>query len=147
MMRSALVALLVRGAAALETPGDLNADEVEHVINDLRDASKKFGRGMRLFEPEQAPRTLAQLAQEAIDVQNASNPLGVSKSYGEALLELSKRLRLDKLPCGTDDIAGHAIARLWASKVHSLHGMGMSDTNRFHEANQDCEALAAFPKG
>jgi len=42
MKRKGLHDLLIRGAAALETHGDLNAAEFEHVIEDLRVAATEF---------------------------------------------------------------------------------------------------------
>lgn len=142
MQRKALVQLLVRGAAALETPGDLNADEKGHVIDDLRQNAEYFEKGMTIKEPEKEPRTLKALAQEAIDVQNACNPMGISKSYAAALLELSQRLRLDKLDASTDAMCCHPIARMWACKVHDIHGMGLSNTDRFSDAYIACKDLA-----
>jgi len=85
-------------------------------------------------------RTLRQLAQEALDVQNACNPLGLSRSYAEALSDLFENRRL---PASTGDVCSHPINRLWASKLHDLAGMGISDTDRYGEAHRACQALAA----
>lgn len=89
------------------------------------------------------PRSLKQLAQEAMDVQNACNPLGVSKSYAKAVQELRSRLELDNLPCDTDSICVHPVNQLWASKLHSLACMGMSHHEPYENAYNECKRLAS----
>ncbi len=87
-------------------------------------------------------RTVEQLAAEAIQIQDACNPLGLSKSYAKALEELRTLVP----HYGTREIANHPINRLWASKLHDLAGMGISDTDRYHEAYTECERLAMSPE-
>lgn len=87
-------------------------------------------------------RTLKELAQEALGVQNACNPLGISRSYGEAMLALRDALQAANLPNGTDDLCNHPIARLWAAKIVELHRMGLADLDRYGEADKACQALA-----
>lgn len=87
-------------------------------------------------------RSIKELAAEAIAVQNACNPLGVSKGYAAGLQELADKLREVGEPCGTRDICNHPIHRLWASKVHDLAGMGLSDCDRYGEAYDACQKLA-----
>jgi hypothetical protein len=87
-------------------------------------------------------RSLEVLAREAIDVQNACNLLGVSKGFARAIQDLREALDASGLPSGTDDINRHPIARLWASKVHDMTGMGISDGMRFDEAYSACDLLA-----
>lgn len=88
------------------------------------------------------PRTLKQLAQEAIDVQDACNPLGVSKGFARALQDLRERLTMDGLPDDTPTITYHCVHQLWASKIHDLARMGLSDFNQFNDAYDKCKALA-----
>lgn len=88
-------------------------------------------------------RTLRELAREALAVQNACNSLGISKSFATSLQELSDRLRADGLPADTAAICRHPIHRLWASKVHDLAGMGLSDLSLYAEALGECQRLAA----
>ena len=64
-------------------------------------------------------RTLQQLAQEAMDVQDASNLCGVVQGFARAMLSLTD-LYHDK---GTDFIKSHFITRAWADKVNSLCGI------------------------
>lgn len=87
-------------------------------------------------------RTLQQMAREAIQVQDACNPLGLSKGYAAMLTELRARLAADGQPAGTRDLCDHPVNRLWASKLHDLAGMGMSDTERYGQAYDACKALA-----
>lgn len=84
-------------------------------------------------------KTLKQLAQEAIDVQNACNPLGVSKRYAAMLTELRAQLNWTGEPNDTDAIRRHPINRMWASKLHDLAGMGLSDMDRYSEAYHWCQ--------
>jgi hypothetical protein len=87
-------------------------------------------------------RTLQELAQEAIDIQNACNPLGLTKSFAEVTQELWVALDFLKLPRDTESIRTHPIVRLWASKLHDLVGMGLSDTERYGEAYHACQSIA-----
>lgn len=61
-------------------------------------------------------RTLQQLAQEVLDVQDACNLSGVVLAWGRSISELRSLLD-DK---STDAINKHPINVMWASKVESL---------------------------
>lgn len=88
--------------------------------------------------PAAVPRTLEQLAQEAIDIQNACNLRGLSTRYAEVVEELIVHV---------GSVAPvHAIHRLWASKLHDLAGMGLSNTERYGVAYETCKLLAKSPK-
>lgn len=87
--------------------------------------------------------TMQQLAKEAIDVQNACNPLGLSAAFGERTLALRDCLARAGEPCDTLAVCSHPVFRLWASKFHSLAGLGLSDTDRYGEAYRACKELAA----
>lgn len=87
-------------------------------------------------------KDIKKLAQEAIDVQDACNPLGVSKGFARSLQELVEYLRANNLPNDTDAIIRHPIHRLWASKIHDLARMGMSDDNAYSDAYEECRRLA-----
>ena len=62
------------------------------------------------------PRTIQELAQEAIDVQNACNLSGVVHGFSRAITEL-RELSPDK---GTTWINEHPICALWADKIAHL---------------------------
>lgn len=64
-------------------------------------------------------RTLQQLAQEALDVQNACNLMGVSRSFNLAVLRLRFLLNLDG-----DGLRNHAITALWVDKIADMTGRG-----------------------
>lgn len=87
-------------------------------------------------------KTLKQLAVEAIQIQDACNPLGLSRGFAEATLELRDALAREGKDHGTRSICQHPIFRLWASKMHDLAGMGLSDGDRYGEAYRSCQALA-----
>ncbi len=63
-------------------------------------------------------RTMKQLAQEALDVQDACNLSGVVLSFGRAIGEL----RENNPSMGTDWINSHPICCLWSDKIAHLTG-------------------------
>jgi len=62
-------------------------------------------------------RTLKELANEALQVQNASNLCGVAQSFAKAMIDLGEHCK------GTDDRNKHPIAILWLDKMNSLAGI------------------------
>lgn len=60
-------------------------------------------------------RTLQQLAQEALDVQDAVNLMAVARSFSLSILRLRKLLNL-----GTDDLRAHPIVVLWCDKLADM---------------------------
>lgn len=90
----------------------------------------------------QSPRTLKELAQQALDVQDAANLSGVVISWTLAVQELRQRLSLDKLPCGTDDINRHPISMLWADKCASLTGSQYAAFDEMSNAYETVKKLA-----
>ena len=64
------------------------------------------------------PRTLRQLAQEALDVQNACNLCGVAQSFARAMIDLHGHC-----PAGTDERNTHPITIAWLDKMNSLAGI------------------------
>ena len=65
-------------------------------------------------------RTLKELAIEALDVQNASNILGIVNSYAKALVDLKSALAAAGQPCGSDAINTHPINHMWLFKITDL---------------------------
>jgi hypothetical protein len=61
------------------------------------------------------PRTLQELAKEALQVQNASNLSGVLHAFTRALKDLRVHC-----PSGSDELHQHPITKLWADKISSL---------------------------
>ena len=84
-------------------------------------------------------KTLKQLAQEAIDVQDACNLSGVVHGWHRAMEDLFTIFR----DTNTYDRNTHPINQLWASKCHDLARMGMSDYEQFSKAYDACKKLAA----
>lgn len=68
-------------------------------------------------EPRQ--RTLTELAQEAMDVQNACNLSGVALGFGRAMIDLRHIVN--------GMINTHPIAVLWSDKIASLTGTQYAD--------------------
>src|SRR5262245_59053207 len=87
-------------------------------------------------------RTIKELAAEALDVQDACNPLGVSLGFAKAMRELRNRLEFEELPSDTESICQHSIHQMWASKIHDLARLGLSDAERFERAYDACRRLA-----
>jgi len=83
-------------------------------------------------------RTLVQLAREALDVQNACNPLGISRSFAKAMLRLSALLEAEGKG-GTRALCEHPIAVAWAHKIMDLHYANFGLTAS--EAFEDLEKL------
>lgn len=75
--------------------------------------------------------TIQQLAQQAIDVQDACNLSGVARGFVRAIDELRA--------AGVSDVRNHPVSKLWASKLHSLAFTGLDD---FGDAYIKCQALA-----
>lgn len=75
---------------------------------------------------EKPKRTMQQLAQEAYDVQDASNMSGVVHSFSRAITEL--RQLLEEQPGGFSNttLHTHPIVRLWIDKLASLACIGTS---------------------
>ncbi len=84
-------------------------------------------------------RTLKELAQEAIDVQNACNILGISQSFAEAMVDLRKV----HPNSSSDSLATNAITVMWAYKISLMACLGGGDTDTFTDAYRACREMAA----
>lgn len=72
-------------------------------------------------------KSLRDLAKEAMEVQGASNPIAVARSFSRAINQLNDELALAKEPNDSNAIMSHPVFRLWASKIHSMAGLDMDD--------------------
>ena len=81
-------------------------------------------------------RTLAQLAQEALDVQNACNLSGVALGFGRAMVNLRQHVG------GGDAIRQHAVTRLWMDKLADMTGRADSFA-AYSAAYTECQRVAA----
>jgi len=77
-------------------------------------------------------RTMRDLAQEALDVQDACNLSGVVHSWSRAITDLRALLE-DEKGFSTQKLNTHPVNVLFASKVDSLVGY-MSDSTLFGHA-------------
>ena len=83
-------------------------------------------------------RSLKELAKEAIEVQDACNLSGVIHAWDRAVVELRQLIPNQD----TDFYNTHPINQMYASKVHDLTQMGLSDYDSFAGAYHDCKNLA-----
>jgi hypothetical protein len=91
-------------------------------------------------------RTIKQLAAEAIEIQDACNPLGLSKGYARALQDLADALKADNEYTGGDQIRTHPINRLWLDKLCDLahYQRENCDMGQFSVAYDQCRRLAGL---
>lgn len=81
-------------------------------------------------------RTLADLAREAIQVQDACNLSGVVLSFARSIVRLRALLAAEGKG-GTDSVNRHPICQLWADKIQSL-----SCSEAYSEAYETVKRLA-----
>jgi hypothetical protein len=81
-------------------------------------------------------KTIKQLAQEALDVQNACNLCGVVQSFARAMIDLGEHTK------GTDERNTHPISVLWADKVAHLTGTQSFGNDVVTKAYSICHDLA-----
>jgi hypothetical protein len=87
-------------------------------------------------------RTLKELAQEAIAVQDACNPRAVARGLVRALDDLDALKNL-----GTDALCAHAITRAWVDKLASLAGIQDVGNEAAIRALDACQAIAEGKEG
>jgi hypothetical protein len=75
---------------------------------------------------------LKKLASDALIVQSACNPVGITRSLNLALIELSK------MGLGTDAISKHPITRMYLTQLSFLSGMNY-DNYSYPEDYKKCE--------
>lgn len=80
-------------------------------------------------------RTLAQLSQEALDIQNACNMGGLSNGFARAVEDLSPHC-----PEGTSQRNRHPVTSLWIAKLADLAGI---DYTYPRDADAQCRKWAA----
>lgn len=86
-------------------------------------------------------KDLNTLAGDAIAVQDACNLVAVVKAFDRAITDLREALTQARMPTDTDAIRNHPICKLWASKIHDLTGMGISDCDAYGDAYEACRKL------
>ena len=83
-------------------------------------------------------KTLKELANDAIQMQDACNGFAIANAYGKTMSDLRDALKEAGEPTDTDALRNHPINRLWASKIHDLAGMGLSGLFLYAEAYNWC---------
>ena len=84
-------------------------------------------------------RTLTQLAQEALDVQDACNLSGVALGFGRAMVDLRQHVG------GGDPMRTHPITLLWIDKLSDMTGRKDGHAVWFGAASpyDECQRLAS----
>lgn len=88
--------------------------------------------------------TLQELAKEAIEVQDACNIGGVSRRFAQVVQEVRQCYSGPAGGASTGQMNQHPIIQLWASKIHSLVGMGFSEIEEFSKAYDACRQMAGM---
>lgn len=88
-------------------------------------------------QPSPIPRSLADLAAEAIQIQDGSNLSGLVHGFERALSEL--RCHLPDL--STAEINKHPIICMWVEKLYDLTQQGCSQ-EKFGQVYAECRRLA-----
>jgi len=81
----------------------------------------------------------AAAAKAALTVQDACNLCGILYTWRELASTLMKALST------TNAVNEHPAMQLFASKVHNLTGMGLSDLDAFSKAYEVCKRLSDGP--
>ena len=81
-------------------------------------------------------KTLKQLAQEALDVQNACNLCGVAQAFARVMIDLGEHTN------GTVERNKHPVAILWADKIAHLTGTQELGNDKVTKAYDACYVLA-----
>lgn len=84
-------------------------------------------------------KALKELAQEALDVQNACNLCGVAQTFARAMIDLGEHCS------GTDERNTHPITIVWLDKLNSLariQAFEGSSVDRVNEAFNKVISLA-----
>lgn len=90
-------------------------------------------------------KTIKQLANDAVQMQDTCNGLAIANAYGKMMNDLRDALKEAGEPTDTDALRNHPINRLWASKIHHLASMGLSDMDRYSEAYNWCNDQQLTP--
>ena len=76
-------------------------------------------------------KTLQQLAQESLDIQDACNSCGLAQRFAKVMIELGE------YTSGTDARNAHPIVKMWISKFEHLAGldqsMSIEDFNKVYD--------------
>lgn len=93
--------------------------------------------------PNERQTLLKQMAEVAIQIQDASNISGLSLQFPNVV----KRVREIMLADGdysTNMLHKSPIIKMWAAKLHDLCHMGFSDEDAYSEAYRQCRIMASY---
>ena len=112
--------------------------EIERAVDELLGARRSepgWGSARTLREQK---RTMAALAQEALDVQDASNLSGVIHGFSRAVNDLFD------LGVRGDSLRAHPVVLAWLDKINDMVGREMPDWTRLTD---DLRKLGAVVPG
>jgi len=81
-------------------------------------------------------RTLKELAQEALEIQNACNLCGLAQRFAKVMIELGEYTN------GTEARNTHPIVSLWLDKFNSLNKVSIDGINALSKDYEYVEYLA-----
>lgn len=87
------------------------------------------------------PKSMKQLAADALAVQDACNLVAVVNGFVDVLNELRTTHHIT----ATDELRNHPISQMWATKISDLTGHPSFNQNKYGDAYQWCEATANAP--
>lgn len=87
-------------------------------------------------------RTLAELAQEAIEIQDACNLSGLVFGWARCMERFNQLLP----GIGTDARNKHPIHYLWSDKLASLTGAQLPESGQYSAQYDACKKLAAVAR-
>jgi hypothetical protein len=141
-----IVKITVEGASCVSPVGNLadnfimlaercqlSSMEIENIVKREAPAPRGYPS---IFVEMKSARTLQQLAQEAINVQDACNLCGVAHGFAKAMSEL------DEYTNGTEERNRHPISKMWSDKIASLTGTQSATLADLNEAWSECKRLA-----
>ena len=82
------------------------------------------------------------LCQEAIDIQNASNLVGLSRRFAEVMIEVNELIG----DMGTHAVNTTAIVQMWTTKMADLSGHPSWNQTVWSEAYEICRKTAEGDK-
>jgi hypothetical protein len=87
--------------------------------------------------------------QDALDVQNACNMAGISRSFAEVVQKIPDLISSEVGCCGlggSDAVRRHPVVVLWASKIADLAGLSMSVCDNAFTAAYDTATKRVLPQ-
>jgi hypothetical protein len=92
-------------------------------------------------------KTIQQLAQEAITVQDACNIFAVVNDMGRMLVDLKTIIEQSGMVADMRTMSQHPITQMYANKIHDLARMGFSKSQAYGDAYDWCCIMSDVTHG